>query len=37
MLTTIFEYTWYGELHLNTELYANLQRDFESFKEQLAT
>lgn len=35
-LTRVFEYTWYGELPLNRERYAHLQRDFESFKEQLA-
>jgi hypothetical protein len=35
-LTRVFEYTWYGELALNHERYALLQKDFESFKEQLA-
>jgi hypothetical protein len=34
-LTRVFEYTWYGELALNHERYALLQKDFESFKEQL--
>jgi hypothetical protein len=35
-LTRVFEYTWYGELALNHERYALLQKDFESFKAQLA-
>jgi hypothetical protein len=35
-LTRVFEYTWYGELALNHERYALLQKDFEIFKEQLA-
>ncbi|HJW15698.1 MAG TPA: DUF4129 domain-containing protein [Flavisolibacter sp.] len=35
-LTRAFEYIWYGELALNEQGFTHLQKDFESFKAELA-
>ena len=36
-LTRDFDYTWYGKFELNTESFALVQKDFNQFKQVLAS